>query len=466
MTETKLLVVCVDGLDHDVVQALGPEVLPTLAPLVANSRPHESTFPPDSVPSWTSILTGQPPWRHGQLHSVNFLLDEQPVEANLADWRGILAWDTGRQDIRTAVLNPFLAYPPFPTHGAGAMVSGPSFGEGMGTVVDEEGLLPENPPRMGGFAWLPRRSELYRFMLETARTADEQYEYFLRVVAGGKFEIVFCTTLVLDRMEHIFWRFHDPSDPLYPGPTPFMDVIVDQHRRLDTFLAEARSQCARDHTVVVVSDHGHGQRAYWGVNLQEVLRRERLFNVQSGVRARLTEFGKTMVLSAALSCHADPLVLAVAKRIPGRSRLKSGAHLGNPTAGSVHVPDIGGSNPWAGIDTGGDDALTVTVVDLLRSLRHRGRPVVEQVDLREDVMPPEAATVYPDILVRLDSRYAPTWNLYGPTVAPIVTRRRLSGGHTRRAVYAVEGRQNHAGPSSSVEVYRDLRALVGSVSGG
>jgi hypothetical protein len=463
---TQLLVVGVDGLDHDVVRSLGPDVLPTLAPLVASSAPHASTFPPDSVPSWTSILTGEPPWRHGQLHSVNFLLDEQPAQADLAGWRGKLAWDTGRQDVRTAVLNPFLAHPPFPPDGAGAMVSGPSFSEGTGTAVDPLGLLPSaNPPRMGGFSWMPSRSELEGFAADTGRTADEQYGYFLRVLTAAAFDIVFCTTLVLDRMEHVFWRFHDPADPLHPGPTAFSDVIVDEHRRLDAFLAEARSLCADDHTVVVVSDHGHGPRAYWGINLQEILRREGLFHVSSGLRARLTEFAKTMVLSSALNCHADPLVLAAAKRAPKRSALKSGAHLGRPTSDSAEVRDIGGSNPWAGISTGRNDATTATVVELLGGLRHRGRPVVRETRLRDNVMPPQAANVYPDVLVQFEPQYAPTWNLFGPTVAPIITRRRLSGGHTRRAVYASAGPLAGARPTGSVEVYAALREIVTAVSG-
>ena len=47
----RTLVVGVDGLDFDLVRQLRRR-LPLLNQILDGSRPHESVFPPDSVPSW------------------------------------------------------------------------------------------------------------------------------------------------------------------------------------------------------------------------------------------------------------------------------------------------------------------------------------------------------------------------------------------------------------------------------
>src|SRR5881394_1861693 len=147
MTSTSLLVVGVDGLDFDVVSRLGPRRLPYLHGLVDRSRPHSSTFPPDSVPSWTSILTGLPPDEHGQLHSVNFFLeDDAPEIASLERHRERCFWSHAPKNARVAVINPFLANPPWPPADYGAMVSGPAFAEAPPTVADPHSLLLGSPP--------------------------------------------------------------------------------------------------------------------------------------------------------------------------------------------------------------------------------------------------------------------------------------------------------------------------------
>src|SRR4051794_40985533 len=115
MSSTRLLILGVDGLDHDVVLRLGSTQLPNLHPLVVASRPHSSTFPPDSVPSWTTMLTGVPPWAHGQLHSKNYILDKTggPEVASLAGHEAHCFWHALPADNHLAVLNPFLAFPAF-----------------------------------------------------------------------------------------------------------------------------------------------------------------------------------------------------------------------------------------------------------------------------------------------------------------------------------------------------------------
>ncbi len=463
MTRTRLLVLGVDGLDHDVVLRLGAEQLPNLHPLVADSTPHASTFPPDSVPSWTTMLTGVPAWEHGQLHSKNYILDDNsdgPEVASLAGLEDRCFWQALPRGTRLAVLNPFLAYPPFEPLPGGAMVSGPSFSELPPQVVDPDGRLVGEPPaRMGGFTTIPKQDDIDEFAASTAAVAEAQYRYAVRQIEADRWDAVFNTNLTVDRIEHFAWRHFDPTDPTYPG-SEHADLVPAAHRQLDAFLDEARAACADDHEVVVFSDHGHGPRASVGVNMQELFRREGLYVVAGSTPARRAiETAKTAMLSYAPRCHAEDPVIWLARRMPGKAALKSGKLAGRPADGSVRVPDLAGSNPFGGIRTGNDDAITQRAVDLLDGLTHRGRKVVKWVRPREEVLgTTTGGDHYPEVLFELDPAYAPTWNMYGPVFAPIITRRRLSGGHTRRSVFA-SSRPVSTPPADSRGVHAGLREI-------
>jgi predicted AlkP superfamily phosphohydrolase/phosphomutase len=137
-----LLVIGVDGLDFDLVHELRDRV-PTLYKIVSGTQPHASVFPPDSVPSWTTIVTGLAPTEHAQLSNVKYFLEdaqESTVQANLNDFSERCFWERATGDT-IAVVNPFLAYPPWAPRGAGAMVSGPPFAEEAPMVADPNGLL-------------------------------------------------------------------------------------------------------------------------------------------------------------------------------------------------------------------------------------------------------------------------------------------------------------------------------------
>jgi predicted AlkP superfamily phosphohydrolase/phosphomutase len=437
-TGSAATVIGVDGLDYDVVMQLGPGLLPHLHPLVAASEPHSGTFPPDSVPSWTSILTGVPPEEHGQLHSVNFLLDEEvKVEASVERYREQCFWEIGAQ-ARVAVLNPFLAYPPWAPNTTGAMVSGPSFAEATPLIADPNHLLVGEPPaRMGGFARIPKQTEMERFVDETLLVAEEQFDYALRQLEAGRWDVFFHTNLTVDRIQHFAWRHFDPTDPTHPG-SELAHLVPLAYQQLDRFVGACRALSGDDDAIAIVSDHGHGQRASVGVNFNELFRREGLLLLENTTALRRSvETAKTAFMWSAAFCHLEDEAVWVARRLPGKSSLKSGEVAGKPSQSAVRVPDIGGSNPFGGIKIG-DDRVLDRVYEIMQSLEYKGEKVVEWCVPAEEILPTGANDLgtYPDLLFQLDHKFGPTWNMYGPLFMPIITHKRLSGGHTRRAVAA------------------------------
>jgi hypothetical protein len=457
----RLLVVGVDGLDFDLVHRLADR-LPTLATLVDGSSPHAAVFPPDSVPSWTSILTGLHPVEHGQLTNVKFFLEDaadSAVDADVNQFSHLCFWEQARGD-DVAVINPFLAYPPWAPKGTGAMVSGSPFAERDPQLADPRGLLTgERPPRMGGFTRIPASGELAQFSEETLVTGRRQWDYAMSQLVSRRWDLFFVTSLVIDRVEHYTWRQCDAG-----RPDPLADVIPRAHLDLEHFLARALDLQGPDGRVVLLSDHGHGPRASMGVNLHELLRRHGLYQVSassSSARRRAVEWLKTMTYSLAPRLRLEDQAIRLARTLPARRAMKSGSYVGRPTGASVAVPDLAGSNPFGGLlvptERAGREA-----VDLLLGLRYRGRPVFRWIRPTPEVLGrPDPQGVYPDYLFEMEPDFGPTWNLYGPVFAPVITRRRQSGGHTRRGVYAEWPSGPDVPPANSLDVHRRLVELVG-----
>lgn len=464
MSGARVLVIGVDGLDHDVVRSLGRDRIPVLYDLVIESEPHTSTLPPDSVPSWTTIVTGIAPEEHGQLHNSDFMLGApRPVDASLTPFRSKCFWELGRPG-DVAVINPFLAYPPWPPNGDGVMVSGPPFAEGVATAADPRSLLTGSSlPRMGGFAGIPKQRDLERFVNDTLNIGDAQFQYSLEQLASRRWDLFFHTNLTVDRIQHYAWRHFDETDPTYPGPG-LAHLIPLAHSQLDSFLAEAMGLLRDGDCLAVVSDHGHGQRASIGVNFGELFRQEGLLLLHHGSLLRRTvERTKTATLAVAAACHVEESALWVARRLPGKAALKSGAVAGRAAEEGVSIPNVGGSNPFGGIHVGEAGELD-RVLELMRSLTFDGRKVVRWCSAAEEVLPTRmnSSGVYPELLFELNPQFGPTWNYYGNIFSPIITHKIQSGGHTRRGVFATTGPVLTA-PNDSVEVHAALEQLCAEI---
>jgi predicted AlkP superfamily phosphohydrolase/phosphomutase len=62
-----------------------------------------------------------------------------------------------------------------------------------------------------------------------------------------------------DRMQHMFWRYHDEQHPARPKevPAPQQTVIEDLYRRMDDLVGRTMARCqGKDTLLMVISDHG------------------------------------------------------------------------------------------------------------------------------------------------------------------------------------------------------------------
>lgn len=104
----------------------------------------------------------------------------------------------------------------------------------------------------------------------------------------GRFDrgLFYCLFDTPDRVQHIFWRFREPSHPANAGrpPDPAWTGVVEEHyRRCDEIVATARTYADDETLFVVASDHGFTsfQRK---VHLNTWLHRNGYLALRNGIR--------------------------------------------------------------------------------------------------------------------------------------------------------------------------------------
>lgn len=446
---SKLLVIGIDGMDPGLVQQWLPR-LPALAGLAraGTLRSIQSVFPPDSLPAWTTIYTGMTPGRHGLLETIDYLTSADAAAADPSRFAGRTFWDeAGRRGRKVCVVNAFMAYPVWPVNGV--MVSGPVFVSGQSQCYPP-GILDHHPrAELGGVVEYPYRWDLGRFAQRADRAARDQAELALSLMASEDWDLFFLCLLTLDRVQHFFWRFHDPTDPVYAGPSAYGSVIFRHYRLMDDIVAALAAAAGPDTTVMVLSDHGHEQRPARLFHMNEWLRRRG--DLAAGARgrggARRLETAKNAALSIAARWGAEDLLYAAARLIPKqeRARLKDSNFAFEPSASRAYVGKLGGSGRCGGVVIGpaaglGESraALALELTQALLAVRdpNSGSPIVESVRPREQVLSGPYSDQAPDLLYTMAPGYGVSRAVFGPLFSPSPTHRRVSGGHGPQGIVA------------------------------
>ncbi len=156
----------------------------------------------------------------------------------------------------------------------------------------------------------------------------------------------------VDRVQHGFWKDHDPLHVLHDPGSPFRDTIHQYYRHLDEEIGRVLELLSDETIVLVVSDHG-AQRLDVGFCVNEWLVREGLLVLNRYPEA-ITPFAeldvnwdKTRAWSEGGDCRADFLERQ-GTRTPGSHRPGRRRSVPRRAQGATggHQPTQPGS-PWA-----------------------------------------------------------------------------------------------------------------------
>jgi predicted AlkP superfamily phosphohydrolase/phosphomutase len=243
----------------------------------------ESIVPPITVPAWMCMSTSQDPgslgvygFRNRTSHAYDGL--------GIVTSRSITApalWDHFGATGPVIVVGVPPGYPPRQVNGLWVgcfLTPDPSRSEYTHPASLKQtiaGLVGEYPVDVVGFrtdekAWLKdgiyamtrKHFEVLRHLMTTV---DWQYLQFVEIG--------------LDRIQHGFWKFHDPLHRQYVPGNPFETVVRDYYAYLDEEIGSLLELVNDDDTVLVASDHG-AQRLDGGFCVNEWLAREGLLTLK------------------------------------------------------------------------------------------------------------------------------------------------------------------------------------------
>lgn len=280
-TSPRLLVIGLDCAAPELVFDRWKSDLPNLRRLAERGLWGElqSSIPAITVPAWSSMLTGKDPGELG-IYGFRNRADhgyEKQVIATSRYVREPRVWDmlseAGKQSVvvgvpQTYPVNPLNGYmiSDMLTPGTHSEFAYPPSlkDEVLEIVPDYDFDVPQfrtdDKDRLVKQIWDMTEK---RFKVVDHLLKEKPWDFFMFVEIG------------VDRIQHGFWSFHDPSHMRYVAGNPYERTIHDYYMRIDQKIGEWIDHLDGETAVLVVSDHG-AKRMDGGICLNEWLWREGL----------------------------------------------------------------------------------------------------------------------------------------------------------------------------------------------
>jgi predicted AlkP superfamily phosphohydrolase/phosphomutase len=258
----------------------------------------ESIVPPITVPAWMCMATSQDPgslgvygFRNRKDHSYDGL-----EIVNSRSIRALSIWDQIAMEGKRATI---VGVPPnFPIRKTSGASVGCFLTPDTQTQVftfpekhsDEiRALVGDYPVDVKGF-----RTENKTWLHDEIRSMTTKHFAVVRhLLTNTEWDYFHFVEIGLDRIQHGFWKHHDPLHRQHPANSPFENVIRDYYRQLDEEIGSILELLDEETAVLVVSDHG-ARRLDGGFCVNEWLIREGDLALHS-YPDQLTPFGKLSV---------------------------------------------------------------------------------------------------------------------------------------------------------------------------
>lgn len=443
---TRLIVIGIDGMDPGVFEQ-NKEKLPYLHTIMESGsfKRCASVFPPDSIPAWVTIFTGDYPEQHGWLDNIDYEdIRKGAAVSKLCDLQGRTFWDRISQSgKRVCIINPLLAYPVWPVNGI--MASGPIFISGEKQIYPKDLAEKYELPELGGMTDFPSENELDLFLQNALQSTRALAQFGLNLLDSEPWDLFFISFFTLDRIQHFLWRFCDSSDPLYPGPSGLDDAILKAYITFDEIVGEFLKRTGTYTGLIVLSDHGHGQRPTLLLNLNESLRQAGLLKTTQAKfevipLKKNVEIAKNISIRLVVKFLGERWLYRIGRLLPNKTRkaLKKSSYLIDQANSAAWVSELGGGASVGGITINPNISrssqeykqISSQIFQNLENFnRNSEERVVQWAKAREDI------SFYPEVIFELGPHYSVGRSLFCPLIENNPRHRIISGGHKKEGVF-------------------------------
>lgn len=374
----------------------------------------KSTVPTYTPPAWTSAATGVNPGRHGIYGFIEGHAQDEHELVHSGKIKAPTIWEIANaQGARAGIYNLPLTYPPRELDGW--MVSGmmtPGYGEQQRGFVyppdREKQILEWAPGYVVDVSANYEQDWRDAALCDRALISIQQRE---KVLSGllelDPPEVVFSVMEAPDRLQHVYYRYMDPSDELYSSPEGerLRPSVAKCFEAMDRIVGLLEDYAGPDGGIVVCSDHGF---TAWevSVHLNALLAEWGYLKLKPSARAMQTEAARKLVPLAKRF-----LPRKVAREAKGRTF--AAVDWSKTRAFASPIPQQGvfvnlkGREQHGIVDPSELEALKDDLVARFTALQAPdGRPATDRVYRSQDVFHGDALKGAPDVLpVLRDHRF-------------------------------------------------------------
>lgn len=245
----------------------------------------ESVVPPITVPAWMCMATSSDPGTLG-VYGFRNRVDHSYDRMQIVDSKSIkrlAVWDQVACEGGVAhILGVPPNFPPRRTSGVSVgcfltpdtktsqYTHPPQFAD---TIRD---LTGEYPVDVVDFRNVDRRNLAQQIYDMTAK----HFEVIRHIMRHETWDYLQFVEIGLDRIQHAFWKHHDPEHRDHDPESPYGNVIRDYYRYLDQEIGSLLELLDEETNILVLSDHG-AQRLDGGVCINEWLLQEGLLAIEN-----------------------------------------------------------------------------------------------------------------------------------------------------------------------------------------
>ena len=464
----KVLLLGLDGMTYSVLSpAFKAGHMPRYKELIDRSASGilTSTVPPYTPPGWTSIFTGVNPGKHG---IFGFTLGNVQQSRGLVRLDKVTApalWNAANaQGKRVGLFNIPMTYPAPPVDGFS--VSGMLTPEGGGATPENfthPASLRDELLRVTGSYEIDievnydedwKSTEIIERLSRNLDKKRKALQYLLEREAD--LPLLFAVLEAPDRLMHVHYKYIDPRQEHYSRPEaePIRERAWAFFDEMDAMIGDLLDWADKDSYVITMSDHGFGPKDK-SVNVNVALREWGLLSVKGA--------GGAVTRSAGLRKIARQAKKALPKSVWQRAKgaAQSSIDWSATKAFSAPIPQQGiyvnleGREPKGVVPQSEYESVRDEIIERLRSLRDPddGKPVVDHVHKREDVMHGPQATHAPDLFpVCRAYSYELSDGLYSPGILDDY-RDLPRGFHHMDGIFGVAGPGVYPGKGAEAHLY-------------
>ena len=387
-----------------------------------------STVPPYTPPGWTSIFTGQNPGRHG---IFGFTLGNVQQPRGLVRLDRVTApaiWNAANaQNTRIGVFNVPMTFPPPAVDGFA--VSGMLTPEGGGETPDNytypAGLADDIKAKVGSYQidievdydqdW--KSTDIIERL--SSNLALKRAALHMLLEREPDIPLLFAVLEAPDRLMHVHYKYIDPRCEHYhrPEAAPIRERAWEFFDEMDHMIADLLAWAGNDAYVVTMSDHGFGPKDK-SVNVNVALREWGLLAVGGAGQVTKSQGVRKLARGA-----KKVLPKSVWQRAKGAAQ--SSIDWSRTKAFSAPIPQQGiyinleGREPHGIVSQSDYEAVRDEIIERFSALvdPDDGKPVVDRIYRREEVLEGPEATHAPDLFpVCRAYSYELSDGLYSPGV--------------------------------------------------